>query len=43
MEEKADYVLERVPEAFDLEELGKKFATNYEESLNTVLTQEASR
>lgn len=43
IEEKADYILDRVPEQFDLDSLFVKFATNYNESMNTVLTQEAVR
>lgn len=43
IEEKADYILERVPDMFDLEEINKQFPTNYNESMNTVFTQEAAR
>lgn len=42
-EEKALYVQSKIPEAFDLELLQMKFPTDYNESMNTVLTQEGER
>lgn len=42
-EEKAMYIKSRVPKPFDLELLAEKYDTNYHESMNTVLVQEAQR
>lgn len=42
-EEKALYVQSKIPEQFDLELLQMKYPTDYNESMNTVLTQEAER
>lgn len=39
----ASDILERLPEPFNLEAVSDKFPTVYEESMNTVLQQEASR
>lgn len=41
--EQAKYLAENTPPAFDLEFVGKKFPTAYEESMNTVLFQECVR
>ena len=35
--EMAQYLQSRTPEVFDLEMVGKKYPTSYEESMNTVL------
>jgi dynein heavy chain len=37
--EQAAYIQSKTPPVFDLEFVGKKFATSYEESNNTVLFQ----
>eukprot|EP00801_Mesodinium_rubrum_P000083 Mrub_00083.p1 GENE.Mrub_00083~~Mrub_00083.p1 ORF type:complete len:1986 (+),score=436.27 Mrub_00083:724-5958(+) len=42
-EEKANYIYDRVPNSFDLELMQAKYETNYQESMNTVLTQESAR
>lgn len=39
----AQYLESRTPEVFDLELVGKKYPTSYEESMNTVLFQECVR
>lgn len=39
----AKFLAENTPEKFDLEFVGKKFPTAYEESMNTVLFQECVR
>lgn len=41
--EMAAFIQTRTPKPFDLEEVGKKFPTSYEESTNTVLFQECVR
>jgi dynein heavy chain len=41
--EQAKFLQERTPPVFDLEIVGKKFPTSYEESMNTVLFQECVR
>ena len=41
--EMAKFLQDRTPEVFDLEKVGKKFPTAYEESMNTVLFQECVR
>lgn len=41
--EMAQYLESRTPEVFDLELVGKKYPTSYEESMNTVLFQECVR
>lgn len=39
----ADSILGKMPEAFDLVDAAKKFPVAYEQSMNTVLTQELDR
>ena len=41
--EMAGYLQTRTPEVIDLEMVGKKYPTSYEESMNTVLFQECVR
>ena len=41
--EMAQFLQSRTPEIFDLEMVGKKYPTSYEESMNTVLFQECVR
>lgn len=41
--EQAAFLQTQTPEVFDLEYVGKKFPTSYEESNNTVLFQECVR
>lgn len=41
--EQSKFLQEKTPEVFDLELVGKKFPTSYEESMNTVLFQECVR
>jgi len=41
--EVAHTVLERMPDVFDLKQIGELYPTKYEESMNTVLIQEATR
>ncbi len=41
--EQAAYIQSKTPPVFDLEFVGKKFPTSYEESMNTVLFQECVR
>ncbi|CAD7943415.1 unnamed protein product [Amoebophrya sp. A25] len=43
MEEVAKQVLDRIPGLFDIDFVEKKYPTQYEESMNTVLKQEAIR
>lgn len=42
-EEKAKQIISKVPEEFDLELLEMKYKTDYNDSMNTVLVQEAER
>jgi len=42
-EEKAFAVKAKVPKTFDLELMDRKFPTDYNESMNTVMTQESQR
>jgi len=39
----AKFLLSRTPEVFDLEKVGRKYPTSYDESMNTVLYQECVR
>ena len=41
--EMAKFLQDKTPEVFDLEKVGKKYPTAYEESMNTVLFQECVR
>ena len=41
--EMAKFLQDKTPEIFDLEKIGKKYPTAYEESMNTVLFQECVR
>jgi len=41
--EQAKYLQDKTPEVFDLEKVGKKYPTSYNESANTVLFQECVR
>lgn len=41
--EQAAYIQTKTPPVIDLEMVGKKFPTSYEESMNTVLFQECVR
>jgi len=43
MEETAQVILDKTPPVFDLDKVLEKYPTKYEESLNTVLTQEVIR
>ncbi|CBZ56170.1 Dynein heavy chain 1, axonemal, related [Neospora caninum Liverpool] len=43
VEETASQILEKLVDDFNIEEIQKKYPTRYEESMNTVLTQDAIR
>jgi len=43
LREKADGILDSLPETYDMFEMNKKYPIKLEESMNTVLTQEAMR
>lgn len=43
MNELAKNLIEKTPEIFDLDDVVKKYPTNYNESMNTVITQEVIR
>lgn len=43
MEETARHILDQVPDLISIEDLAAKYPVMYEESMNTVLVQEAMR
>ena len=43
IENLATDILSKIPTPWDVEDVGKKFPTRYDESMNTVLTQECIR